>query len=126
MVGLAVTALLHRQYGDRAFDRVLERFSAMAGRRLSMDTDVYDSERRTGHRNRAIAHLLLNFDLVHEQAEAALEPRRGAQNCALRPIWKARGPPVPKTPPAVVSARPKEDERRKPGSDGSEMSRATP
>jgi glutaminase len=43
----------------------------MAGRRLSMDGAVYDSERRTGHRNRAIAHLLLNFDLVHDQAETA-------------------------------------------------------
>jgi glutaminase len=70
---IAVTALLHRHHGDRAFDVILERFSAMAGRRLSMDEAVYQSERRTGHRNRAIAHLLLNFDLVHEQAEAALD-----------------------------------------------------
>jgi glutaminase len=70
---IAVTALLHREYGDGAFDLVLDRFSAMAGRRLAFDHDVYESERRTGHRNRAIAHLLLNFDLVHEQAEAALD-----------------------------------------------------
>jgi len=70
---IAVTALLHRRYGDRAFDLILERFSAMAGRPLSMDQAVYESERRTGHRNRAIAHLLLNFDLVHDTAEAALD-----------------------------------------------------
>ncbi|HLG58421.1 MAG TPA: glutaminase A [Vicinamibacterales bacterium] len=70
---IAVTALLHRRYGDRALDRILDRFSAMAGRRLSVDECVYESERRTGHRNRAIAHLLLNFDLVHDQAEAALD-----------------------------------------------------
>ena len=70
---IAVTALLHRRYGERAFELILDRFSAMAGRKLSMDQSVYDSERRTGHRNRAIAHLLLNFDLVHEQAEAALD-----------------------------------------------------
>ena len=70
---IAVTALLHRQYGDATFERILERFSAMAGRRLSMDAAVYESERRTGHRNRAIAHLLLNFDLVHDEAEAALD-----------------------------------------------------
>jgi glutaminase len=68
---IAVTALLHRRYGEHTFERILERFSAMAGRRLSMDEGVYDSERRTGHRNRAIAHLLLNFDLVHDQAETA-------------------------------------------------------
>jgi len=33
---IAVTALLHRRYGERAFELILERFSAMAGRRLSM------------------------------------------------------------------------------------------
>jgi glutaminase len=38
-----------------------------------MDAGVYESERRTGHRNRAIAHLLLNFGMVHEAAEAALD-----------------------------------------------------
>ena len=70
---IAVTALLHRHYGDRAFDVILDRFSAMAGRRLAVDAAVYESERRTGHRNRAIAHLLLNFDLVHDEAESALE-----------------------------------------------------
>ena len=70
---IAVTALLHRQYGEDAFERILERFSLMAGRSLEVDTSVYESERRTGHRNRAIAHLLLNFDLVHDQAEAALD-----------------------------------------------------
>ena len=70
---IAVTALLHRQFGDCTFERILERFSAMAGRRLSIDEAVYESERRTGHRNRAIAHLLLNFALVHDQAEAALD-----------------------------------------------------
>ena len=34
---------------------------------------MFESERRTGHRNRAIAHLLLNFGLVHEEAERALD-----------------------------------------------------
>lgn len=33
---IAVTALLHRRYGERAFELILERFSAMAGRRLSI------------------------------------------------------------------------------------------
>jgi glutaminase len=43
--------------------------SAAAGRPLSIDHAVYESERRTGHRNRAIAHLLLNFGLVPADAE---------------------------------------------------------
>ena len=52
---------------------MLERFSAAAGRELTVDQAVYESERRTGHRNRAIAHLLLNFGMVNDQAEAALD-----------------------------------------------------
>ena len=70
---ITVSALLHAKYGDEAFDVILERFSASAGRQLTIDPDVFESERRTGHRNRAIAHLLLNFGLMHDAAEQALD-----------------------------------------------------
>ena len=70
---ITVTALLHARHGERTFDHVLEGFSTIAGRQLSIDENVYESERRTGHRNRAIAHLLLNFGVVHDEAEAALD-----------------------------------------------------
>jgi len=70
---ITVTALLHEKYGDETFEMILDRFSTAAGRRLSMDQDVYESEHRTGHRNRAIAHLLLNFGMVHSEAEKALD-----------------------------------------------------
>ena len=70
---ITVTALLHAQHGDETFDRLLESFSTIAGRPLEIDEAVYESERRTGHRNRAIAHLLLNFGIVHAEAEAALD-----------------------------------------------------
>ncbi len=70
---ITVTALLHRQFGDDTFPLILERLSLAAGRQLSLDQSVYESERRTGHRNRAIAHLLLNFGMVHDLAEDALD-----------------------------------------------------
>jgi glutaminase len=70
---ITVSALLHAKHGADTFDHLLERFSAIAGRQLAIDEDVYQSERRTGHRNRAIAHLLLNFGVVHEDIEAALD-----------------------------------------------------
>jgi glutaminase len=70
---ITVTALLHASHRDRTFEHILDRFSALAGRPLSIDQAVYESERRTGHRNRAIAHLLLNFGVVHDDAEAALD-----------------------------------------------------
>ena len=70
---ITVSALLHRVHGARTFEHVLNRFSVLAGRQLTLDESVYESERRTGHRNRAIAHLLLNFGIVHDEAEAALD-----------------------------------------------------
>jgi glutaminase len=70
---ITVTALLHSVFGDAAFDRLLERFNLAAGRELTVDQAVYESERRTGHRNRAIAHLLLNCGMIHGEAEAALD-----------------------------------------------------
>jgi glutaminase len=70
---ITVTALLHAQHGHQAFDQILSRLGAAAGRRLSMDERVYASESSTGHRNRAIAHLLLNFGMVHDEAEDALD-----------------------------------------------------
>jgi glutaminase len=70
---ITTTALLHAQHRHDAFEHILRHFSAAAGRRLVMDESVYLSERRTGHRNRAIAYLLLNFGLLHEEAEQALD-----------------------------------------------------
>src|SRR5262249_51624804 len=70
---ITVTALLHAIHGDCTFDQILSRLSAAAGRQLSMDQAVYKSESTTGHRNRAIAHLLLNFGMVHDEAEDALD-----------------------------------------------------
>jgi glutaminase len=70
---ITVTALLYEAHGDRAVDYLLDRLSAAAGRRLTIDTAVYQSERCTGHRNRAIAHLLLNFGMIPAEAEAALD-----------------------------------------------------
>jgi glutaminase len=70
---ITVTALLHAKYGDETFDIILDRMSQAAGRSLAIDPHVFESERRTGHRNRAIAHLLLNFGMVHDEAESALD-----------------------------------------------------
>lgn len=70
---ITVSALLYQHYGDEALEQMLARFSAAAGRPLTVDEAVYESESRTGHRNRAIAHLLLNFGMVHENVEPALD-----------------------------------------------------
>lgn len=43
-------------------DQMLKTLSAAAGRKLVIDEEVYLSESATGHRNRAIAWMLTNFD----------------------------------------------------------------
>ena len=47
--------------------------SAYAGRPLDIDEAVFESERETGHRNRAIGHMLRNYGIVSEDPEPALE-----------------------------------------------------
>jgi glutaminase len=51
---------------------LLETYSLYAGRRLDIDDSVYRSESESGHRNRAIAHLLRSVDVV-SRPEAALD-----------------------------------------------------
>jgi glutaminase len=70
---IATTGLLYRQYKDETIDRILDKMSKAAGRPLSIDQSVYESESRTGHRNRAIGHLLLNFEKVPEDIEEVLD-----------------------------------------------------
>lgn len=57
---ITVAGILHSVAGAGAFDLILDRLSAAAGRRLEFDESVYRSESETGHRNRAIGHLLRN------------------------------------------------------------------
>ena len=53
--------------------RVLGALSAYAGRPLDIDEGVFESERSTGHRNRAIGRLLRNYDILTEDPESALD-----------------------------------------------------
>jgi glutaminase len=52
---------------------MLEMFGAFAGRPLAIDEAVYRSELATGHRNRAIAYLMLNSGMISGDAEAILD-----------------------------------------------------
>ena len=46
--------------------RMLDMFSLYAGEQLAVDQPVYRSESETGHRNRAIGHMLRNFNILTE------------------------------------------------------------
>jgi len=53
--------------------RVLDGFKRCAGREIYVDMGVFLSEKTTGHRNRAIAHLLLNFDMIGDRLTETLD-----------------------------------------------------
>lgn len=70
---IAATSLVWQVYKDQTFDKILETFSTYAGSQLEIDESVYNSENETGHRNRAIAHLLRNFDILQEEVDPPLD-----------------------------------------------------
>lgn len=60
---IATTGLIEGK-PDIRMKRILDTFGKYAGQNLGMDESVYRSESLTGHRNRAIGHMLRNFDIL--------------------------------------------------------------
>jgi glutaminase len=61
-----------KDFPDRV-SRLLAMFAAYCGRDVYIDNAVFMSERLSGHRNRAIGHLMLNFGMVSERIADSLE-----------------------------------------------------
>jgi glutaminase len=55
------------------FGRLLDTYSRCAGRPLAVDGDVFRSERESGHRNRAIGHMLRTFGILREHPDRTLD-----------------------------------------------------
>ncbi|MGE0068292.1 MAG: glutaminase A [Solirubrobacterales bacterium] len=53
--------------------RIVAAYGRFAGRELAVDTATYESERDTGHRNRAIGHMLRGFGILESDPEIALD-----------------------------------------------------
>jgi glutaminase len=70
---IAATGLIPGRSLEDRFERILDGLSVYAGRRLDLDAAVYRSESATGHRNRALAHLLRSAGLLDDPLEATLE-----------------------------------------------------
>jgi glutaminase len=70
---IATTALVRGASSAEKRDRLVEALSMFAGRPLAINDAVYQSERATGHRNRAIGHMLRNFDILTEDPTGPLD-----------------------------------------------------
>ena len=70
---IATTGQLRELVREKSEEKLLGFFSDLAGRELAINQSVYESERETGHRNRAISHLLRNFDVLELDPELSLD-----------------------------------------------------
>ena len=70
---IATTGLVLGKSAEGRFRRIQDMLSAYAGRELPVDDTVYRSESETGHRNRAIGHMLRNFDILTSDPTPVLE-----------------------------------------------------
>ena len=70
---IATTSLIEGKSAQTRLRRLLEMLSLYAGRELSLDHSVYRSESDTGHRNRAIGHMLRNFDILSSDPTPSVE-----------------------------------------------------
>lgn len=70
---IATTGLIGGGSPEVMLDRMLKRFAKFVGHPVAIDEEVYRSESETGHRNRAIAHLLRNAGIIEDNPEAILD-----------------------------------------------------
>ncbi|TVP62789.1 MAG: glutaminase A [Leptolyngbya sp. LCM1.Bin17] len=70
---IATTSLITGQDPADRLNRMLAMFQRYVGDEVFVDVSTFISERSTGHRNRAMAHLMLNFGLIDEHIDEALD-----------------------------------------------------
>jgi glutaminase len=70
---IATAGLIKREETADPIRRVLDSFARYTGHAMTIDEKVYRSEKETGHRNRAIAHLLLGYGILDREPEEVLD-----------------------------------------------------
>ncbi|BAY89365.1 MULTISPECIES: glutaminase A [unclassified Tolypothrix] len=70
---IATTSLIKGAGATERLNRMLDMFRRYIGHDVFVDISVFTSERSTGHRNRAMAHLMLNFGMIDQNIEESLD-----------------------------------------------------
>lgn len=69
---IAITGLVKGKKTEEKISRILEVFSLFTGHTMEVDHTIYASEKETGHRNRSIAHLLRNYNILENDPDETL------------------------------------------------------
>ena len=70
---IAVAELMDGETQEARIANMLGLFSSLAGRKLDIDQAVFGSEQATGHRNRAIAYMMLNTAMIERDPNEVLD-----------------------------------------------------
>lgn len=70
---IAMSGSVSGANADERIAHILEKLALFSGHSLEIDEAVFESEKSTGHRNRAIAHLLLNAGIIDGLPDDVLE-----------------------------------------------------
>ncbi|MBE9077211.1 glutaminase A [Romeria aff. gracilis LEGE 07310] len=70
---IATTSLIKGKHPTDKLNHLLAMFERYLGNPVFIDMPTFMSERSTGHRNRAMAHLMLNFGMIDQNIEVALD-----------------------------------------------------
>lgn len=70
---IATTDLVKGDNSTERLKRILEMFRRYTGRNLNINVPIFLSEKATGHRNRAIAYLMLNCGMVTDRVDETLD-----------------------------------------------------
>lgn len=69
---IAISSLIKKDPVEDGIQQFVDKMSSAAGRPLRIDYDVMRSEALTGNRNRAIAYLMRNFEIIDEYLHESL------------------------------------------------------
>ncbi|MEO8602938.1 MAG: glutaminase A [bacterium] len=70
---IAAASLITGDGPAERLNHLLGTFARYIGHEAHVDMSVFTSERATGHRNRALAHLMRNFDIIDARLEESLD-----------------------------------------------------
>jgi len=70
---IATVSLIKGDTPEEKLSRMLKCYESYLGHPVTIDEDVYRSEKSTGHRNRAIAYLLRNSNIIEKDTDDVLD-----------------------------------------------------
>lgn len=70
---IAISNFIKDESNKTRLDIVLNFFSDLTSQEVSVDQKIFESEKKTAHRNRAIAHLLRHFDVIDDEIDQTLD-----------------------------------------------------